>query len=106
MAADIHTETGQTAFGLSASWQFVAVPKDVPADSSDAPMQRFEERNGATGEAKGEKAGNDKPTKPEGDNASLDETVRKDKKIRKDQQKDWDDEVDDTFPASDPVAKY
>jgi hypothetical protein len=37
---------------------------------------------------------------------SLDETVAKDKDVRDAVEEDWDDEVDDTFPASDPVAKY
>lgn len=37
---------------------------------------------------------------------SLDETIRQDKNLREKLQKDWDEEVDDTFPASDSVAKY
>ena len=32
--------------------------------------------------------------------------LEKDKKVRKEEQKHWDDEVKDTFPASDPIAKY
>lgn len=32
--------------------------------------------------------------------------IKQDQKVRKEEQKDWDDEVDDTFPASDPVTKY
>lgn len=33
--------------------------------------------------------------------------IRKDEKeIRKSEQKHWDDEVEDTFPASDPITKY
>ncbi len=34
------------------------------------------------------------------------EIIKKDKKIRKEEQKHWDDEVEDTFPASDPITKY
>lgn len=37
---------------------------------------------------------------------SLDETIRQDKNLREKLQKDWDEEVDDTFPASDSVAKF
>lgn len=81
MAANIQTEIGQSEFGLSASWRFVAVPKEDNKDEGK------------------EKSDKDEDT-------SMDETVRDDKKVRKEQQKDWDEEVDDTFPASDPVAKY
>lgn len=37
---------------------------------------------------------------------SLDETIRQDKAVRESLEDDWDEEVDDTFPASDSVAKY
>ena len=37
---------------------------------------------------------------------SLDETVSKDHKLRETTEAEWDDEVEDTFPASDAVAKY
>lgn len=31
---------------------------------------------------------------------------REEEKITKHEEKHWDKEVDDTFPASDPIAKY
>lgn len=34
------------------------------------------------------------------------ELVREEKKIQKREQEHWDENVDDTFPASDPVTKY
>lgn len=34
------------------------------------------------------------------------ELIRKEKEVQKEEQKHWDDSVDDTFPASDPVTKY
>ncbi len=34
------------------------------------------------------------------------ELVKQDKKVRKKEQENWDKELKDTFPASDPVAKY
>ncbi|GJM03552.1 MAG: hypothetical protein DHS20C08_20530 [Rhodomicrobium sp.] len=40
------------------------------------------------------------------DKPSLDETIEEDRSVREAVEKDWDEEVDDTFPASDPVAKY
>lgn len=43
----------------------------------------------------------------ESHNQQIDKNIiRKEKQIRKEEQKNWDDEVDDTFPASDPIAKY
>ncbi|MCD6034826.1 MAG: hypothetical protein K0R63_567 [Rickettsiales bacterium] len=32
--------------------------------------------------------------------------IHEDKKIREEEQKHWDEEVEETFPASDPIAKY
>lgn len=32
--------------------------------------------------------------------------LREDKQQQKDEQDHWDEEVDDTFPASDPITKY
>lgn len=40
------------------------------------------------------------------DKPSDKELIREEKKIRKEEQKDWDENVDETFPASDPVTKY
>jgi hypothetical protein len=37
---------------------------------------------------------------------SLGELIRQDRKIREGEARHWDDTVDDTFPASDAVAKY
>lgn len=104
MAADIQTENGQSDFGLSASWRFVAVPKQVAeGDSTGWPVSGAAQDNEA-GRGDAENEGKEKPDKDK--DTSMDETVRDDKKVRKEQQKDWDEEVDDTFPASDPVAKY
>ena len=35
-----------------------------------------------------------------------DELIQDDKKIRKAEQKDWDESVENTMDASDPIAKY
>tara|TARA_B100000989_G_C19119612_1_gene294753 strand:+ start:243 stop:389 length:147 start_codon:yes stop_codon:yes gene_type:complete len=32
--------------------------------------------------------------------------AKKEKNIQKKEQKHWDENVDDTFPASDPISKY
>lgn len=32
--------------------------------------------------------------------------IESDREVQKEQQEDWDEEVDDTFPASDPITKY
>lgn len=34
------------------------------------------------------------------------ELIQKDQKVRKAEQKQWDDTVEDSFPASDPIAKF
>ena len=34
------------------------------------------------------------------------ELIDEEKEIQKEEQKHWDDSVDDTFPASDPITKY
>lgn len=43
---------------------------------------------------------------PDDDKPTNKELVKEEKKIQKEEQKHWDDNVDDTFPASDPVTKY
>ncbi len=120
MAADIHHNITpndlardnfpQSQFNLSASWHFVAVPKKSRQDEANWPLSGAEKRRGVDcGEAgsKPDDDGDDKAKeKSDKDKSSMDETVRKDKKIRKEEQEDWDEQVDDTFPASDPVAKY
>jgi hypothetical protein len=40
------------------------------------------------------------------DRPTDEELVKEEKKNHKKEQKHWDDSVDDTFPASDPVTKY
>lgn len=42
----------------------------------------------------------------EGDKPTNEELIEKEKKVQKEEQKNWDDSVDDTFPASDPITKY
>jgi hypothetical protein len=44
--------------------------------------------------------------KPESEKPTDKELIRREKEVQKEEQKHWDDSVDDTFPASDPVTKY
>jgi len=37
---------------------------------------------------------------------ALKDILKKEKHIRKEEEKDWDETVDETFPASDPTSKY
>lgn len=50
-------------------------------------------------------ADKDKPKDKNG-KPTDEELIRKEKEIQKHEQEHWDEEVDDTFPASDPVTKY
>ena len=34
------------------------------------------------------------------------DTIKEDKKIREKEQEHWDEDVEETFPASDPISKY
>lgn len=70
-------------------------------------MSRAQEDVDETGRDDGHQDHKQKSDKEKSiDKPSLDETIEEDRNVREAVEKDWDEEVDDTFPASDPVAKY